>query len=96
MELVSEVEQYLASASVEEVEALYNQQKPSDLAEPTNDIVEPDGSELIELEVSAADQEHLQDTGEITIDRLEDIVADDDMVRASVTSYEDISEDEPI
>jgi hypothetical protein len=81
MELVSEVEQYLASASVEEVEALYNQQKPSDLAEPTNDIVEPDGSELIELEVSAADQEHLQDTGEITIDRLEDIVADDDMVR---------------
>jgi hypothetical protein len=77
-------QQYLALITDEEVEALDGKKKPSDGAEPTDDILELNDLELPESEVDKADREHPQakDTEEITTEQLEDILDDDDMVRA--------------
>jgi hypothetical protein len=84
IELMPNAQQYLALITDEEVEALDGKKKPSDGAEPTDDILELNDLELPESEVDKADREHPQakDTEEITTEQLEDILDDDDMVRA--------------
>ncbi len=81
IELVTEVEQYLALATVEEVEGLDSEQQPSKQPDLKRDTVNLNDSELDISEIDTTVHEQSQGIEGITVDQLNDLVDDNEMVR---------------